>query len=189
MINTNYAFRNKKNGQLLSLDIDIEEEHELNGDCQQVKSHEIGFNGEYGRWTTDKIENVLFLKDLEFSNYSLEHPRLKVKKDDIEIVAIHSCNGFEIITTENVPQSLFVYFKNLDEVIRFSTVRSDFKYDENHAEDTAIKYENNEYHLDIYNFNCAWFYLVYLGRFQEIKITKNEFLSLINAEIKILEEK
>lgn len=187
MIDTKYALRDKKSGKILSLNIDANDEMDLAGNYTIEKEHYLDTWGEYGQWETNDIRNVLFLKTFRASNSSAELPSLSVPVENVEIVAIHSFMEARIITTENIPQSLFDFFEDIEEIIRFSTVRGDFVYEDYLYEGEIAQYRKypDELKMDTTKLFYAWEYLKHLGRVNVPEVNKNIF---INSCEKMLKE-
>jgi len=171
----NYAFRNKAEDKLLASPDNLFEKRNL------VESHNRD-----ERWTVDNIQTILFIKSIQCHSLSTEEKHLELNKkyeNEIEIVSIHNLNCIEIITSEDIPQSLLEYFYNVEEIVRFSTVKSNFIYKEAKANKTLEKYLHKKKELKLPELQRAWAYLDNLGRVPKIIERKEELKEKIKKII------
>lgn len=193
MFKTVYALRNKKNKKILNLSVSAEAVCDIAGNEYVDLFHYINYSGDYGRWTTDNIKNILFLKDFGTNNHSLEIPVLQENRSDLEIVAIHSIGSMEILSTRNVPQTTLKYFKDFDEIMYFSIFHnpetpSFYENDKELIRRNIIEYEYAKNRPSVYKSSVAWNYLNHLGRTPKISFNYysmfKKHLEKINKEFK-----
>lgn len=188
MITTKYGIRNKKTKALLTLNIEADTITENEFSSRIEYGYSLDDDSTLNPWTTDNIEYAIFAL-MEPTNYEwngAEDPYSKYTTVLYEVVAIHSFdNTLQVITTDNVTQSIFDIVHDINEYITITHCNADGLFNKNTVNEAISNYnlDSKSFKNTMYIFANAWGHLKHKNRTPNLKIDIATFTKLIQESL------
>jgi hypothetical protein len=188
MITTKYGIRNKITNILLTLNIEAESIVENEFSSRIEYGYSLSTDASLNPWTTDNIEYAVFalMEPTTYEWNGTEDPYSKYTTEFYEIVAIHSFdNTLQVITTDNVIQSVFEIINDIEEYITISHSRPDGMFNKDIVKNSITNFHDNQksFKNTMYIFCNVWAYLKHKNRIPENKINIATFTKLIQNSL------